>query len=189
MTIVQQVAALRRREGVSGTQVARIAGTGASNIYAIEQGRRNPAASTLERIAGAAGVRLLAFPAGGAAFVSETAGALRERVNAGDDAGAYRQLIQISDDLVRTTPATAALLSYVEPVSTGRGWDAAIAGVVEWRLAQKGAMLPEWIHSYGVRVDQKWEPLPTPYEIAPEYVPEPLLRRNVWIEQAELESV
>lgn len=189
MSIVRQVATLRKREGVPGTLVAQRAGTGASNIYAIEHGRRDPSASTLERIAEAAGVRLLAFPAQGAAFVSETAALLRERAVSGDNAAAYRQLIQISDDIERVTPTTASLLAYIQPPQIDPGWEAAIAGVVEWQLTQKGAPRPEWLRSYGLGVDRRWEPLPAGYEIDPIDVPEPLRRRNVWIQQSELDSV
>lgn len=188
MTIVTQIAALRRRNRISGTRVASLAGTSASNIYAIENGRRDPSASTLERIAGAAGIRLLAFPSEGASFVSDTAEVLRHRVDVGDNRGAYRQLIQISDDLVRTSPWTASLLSYPAPPTVALGWEAAIAGIVEWRLGEKGLPAPDWTRTYGRELRDRWEPFPSPYEPQPAEVPEALRRRNVWIERAELES-
>lgn len=189
MTIVQQVATLRKRAGLPATRIGEIAGTDASNIYAIEHGRRDPAASTLERIASAAGVKILAVQSEGAAFVSETTEVLRERVASGDVEGAYRQLIQISDDLSGATATTCVFLTYIEPSAISPGWDAAVAGVVEWRLTQKLAPLPEWIQRFGSAVDEPWEPLSAPYKINEQDVPEPLRRRNIWIEQAELESV
>lgn len=188
MTIVDQVASLRRRSRVPATQVARFAGTPAQNIYAIERGRRDPSASTLERIAAGNGVQLIAAKTDGRAPVTSTAAVLAAYVNEGNPDGAYRQLIQISDDLVAADPATAVVLAYAQPSLVAPGWDAAIAGVVEYRLSQKGAPLPRWVLETGGS-DEPWEPLPSWYKIDPASVPEELRRRNVFIEAVELDSV
>lgn len=123
------------------------------------------------------------------ALISDTAELLRHLVATSDADGAYRQLMQISDDLARISPSPASRVDYSEPVSISPEWDAAIAGIVDWRLVQKGLIAPEWLSRFGRPLAERWEPLPAVYEIPPDAVPEPLLRRNVWIGEGELESV
>ena len=116
-----------------------------------------------------------------------TAAVLAAYVTEGNAAGGYRQLIQISDDLDAADPATAVVLAHAQPSRVTPGWDAAIAGIVEYRLDQKGAPLPPWVREAGA-VDELWKSLSCPYKIRPPAVPEELRRRNVMIEASELES-
>lgn len=187
MSIVQQVAALRKHRGTSARTIAERSGVHTPNIYAIEHGRRDPAASTLERIAEAAGVKLLAVDTDGIPFVFETARVLQEAVAANAPLDAYRQLIQLSDDLVAADAATAGVLAHTPPTSLLREWKAAVAGIVEWRLQSKGTPLPSWLNE-GAALQGPWRPFEVPYEIDEAAIPEPLRRRGVWIEEGELTS-
>lgn len=116
-----------------------------------------------ERIDPGARAQHLAITIGGRAMVASTAAVLAAYISDDNLEGAYRQLIQISDDLVAVDPATAVVLAYAPPRSAAPEWDAAIAGVTEYRLNQKGAPLPAWLAEIGP-VDKLWEPLPRRYE-------------------------
>ncbi len=79
---------------------------------------------------------------------AETATQISESLHAGDRSRALRQLIQLADDLLSASDSACAVLTVVEPPSTGeRLWDAAIAGLVAWRLGEHGSQLPAWVSS------------------------------------------
>lgn len=80
------------------------------------------------------------------------------------------------------------IATYIEPPHASAARDAAVAGVVEYRLAQKGAPLPRWIRKFGLPVADRWSPHDYPYTVEDEDVPEPLVRRNIIIEAREFES-
>ena len=105
---------------------------------------------------------------------------------------AYRQFIQLADDLAAVDPVTKVLLSAEEPDVTGRRWDDAVA-------ALSNTVCPKWeprclagsptvggpqtnrgSHSAGSA--------PLPFAADVTAVAEPFLRRGVLIEENELES-
>lgn len=60
--------------------------------------------------------------------------------------GALRALIQLKDNLVSEHGLLRGVLSMTEPPSTGRPvWDAALAGLVAWRLSEENILLPHWV--------------------------------------------
>ncbi|MGO1769121.1 MAG: helix-turn-helix domain-containing protein [Microbacterium sp.] len=188
MTVVEQLTSLRRRKRRPARLVSERTGIASSNIYAIERGRRDPSTATLERLADGVGARLFVVDTEGHSPVSETVARIRRRVEGGQSHNAYRHLIQISDDLAGAPADVACFIAYAAPPSIDAGWDAAIAGVVEYRLAQRGLPLPEWLADHGRTAGPDWGPSRAPYPIDAADVPEPLLRRGVWIEADELTS-
>lgn len=188
MNIVEQIATVRRQRRITASRVAERTGLRTSNLYAIEHGRRSPTADTLEKAAEGAGLRVLAVDVEGnpiaADFVDEIAAAP-------DDETAYRAWLQLANVLARSAPVTQLLLAAVEPRSVNPDWDAAISGLVEWRLRQKNTPLPAWVQRPTKTVSGNWAPWPgiRIVDADPDLVPEPLRRRGVLVEEGELESV
>lgn len=119
-----------------------------------------------------------------------------ERIYAADDAGnaahAYRMLIQLSDELADASPELAAVISLDPPPRAHSRYQDAVAGIVELRLSEKKAVIPEWVLvSYG-DYHAQWHPLEsedtTRPMVEPSRVPIALRRRGVYIDAAELES-
>lgn len=188
MNIVEQVATGRKSRKIPAARVAERTGLRTSNLYAIEHGRRSPTADTLERAAAGAGLRLLAVDVEGNPIAADVA---EEIAAAPDDETAYRAWLQLNNVLARANPVTQVLLTAVEPRPVNRDWDAALAGLIEWRLRQKHTPLPEWVQRPARTESGRWAPWPDirVIDADPELVPEPLRRRGVLVEEGELESV
>jgi len=56
--------------------------------------------------------------------------------------GAYRVLAQVANDLTTTDPADRFILAIEPPRHISPQWDAALAGVTEWRLSQAQLLFP-----------------------------------------------
>jgi hypothetical protein len=101
--------------------------------------------------------------------------------------------VQVADDLSASDPADRFLLAIEPPTHVSPEWDAALAGVAEWRLSQAQLPLPGWISSERGNPDWRWTPpLSSASAAIPrqeENVPWPLRKRGVLIEADELTSV
>jgi transcriptional regulator with XRE-family HTH domain len=183
----------RRQSGLTLSTVAERSGIAVPNLSAIENERRDPTARTVERIADAIGVGLIAAPLGGRATVADGADAIGAALKRNDARTAYRALIQVADDLRADDPATRFLLTLNAPAPISPEWDAAIAGVTEWRLKEAKLPSPAWVTANRGLADAQWSP-PSSSLVAPlaprqDRVPRPLRDRGVLIEADELTSV
>jgi transcriptional regulator with XRE-family HTH domain len=192
MSIQSSLKQARVRAGLSLTDAAKQSGIQRSNIAAIENGRRDPTASTIEKIASAARVRLIPVKSDGRASVAEASTALADAVRQNNVRRAYRVLVQVADDLTTPDPADRFVLAIEPPAHISPEWDAALAGVTEWRLNQARLPLPSWVAKE--RGNRGWDwtpPLSAAAASIPvhvENVPEPLRKRGVLIEAEELTS-
>lgn len=192
LTIVNSLRRARRHARISLTEAATRSGVGVTNLSAIENARRHPTTETAQRIADAIGVTFVPVLARGRNTAAASADAIAQAEDAGDHRLAYRQFIQLADDLAAVDPVTKVLLAAEEPDLTGTRWDDAVAALVEYRLAKAGAPLPSWVTERRGDADQPWEPqraavrLPFPADVTA--VAEPFLRRGVLIEENELVS-
>jgi transcriptional regulator with XRE-family HTH domain len=161
-----------------------------SNISDIESGR-DLSVSTLERLLRGTGHRLFALPIQGA-DVTEAASAIRVHLKGGNTQGALRVLIQLNDNLVSEHGLRRGVLGLCEPEPTGNQvWDAALAGLVAWRLTEENIPLPTWVDKSrfflplprGLRIDSA-DPTPTASDIPPEFA-----RRGVLVWADTFESV
>ena len=190
MTIATLSEAARRSRGVSQTALSQSSHHFAANISAIESGRRVPRVDTLDRLLRASGARLTISPTLGTAAL-EVAAEIRVALRAGDSSGAFRAWLAFNDDLAIETPTNRVVLTAFAPATTGDAlYDAAIAALVEYRLAEVTAPLPVWLASAPVLAE------PTVltdsrYITANDLgvVPEPFLRRGVLIDVDSLQSV
>ena len=94
MSIQSSLKQARVRAGLSLTDAAKQSGIQRSNIAAIENGRRDPTASTIEKTASAARVRLIPVKSDGRTSVAEAATALADAVRQDNPRRAYRVLVQ-----------------------------------------------------------------------------------------------
>jgi transcriptional regulator with XRE-family HTH domain len=161
-----------------------------SNISAIESGR-DLSVSTLEKLLAATGYGLFALPIR-TADVTEAARAIRAQLGKGNTQGAIRTLIQLNDNLISEHGLLRGVLGLSEPESTGSPvWDAALAGLVSWRLSEENIPIPAWVDKdrfflsrpRGLRIDPA-DPLPTASDIPPEFA-----RRGVLVWKDTFKSV
>ncbi|WP_440711400.1 helix-turn-helix domain-containing protein [Herbiconiux sp. YIM B11900] len=189
MTTVDSLMRARRRKRLSIAEVARRSGLQASNLSAIENGSREPTVRNLERAARGTGVHLVVADLGGRHPVTEAADSVAALDTAGDEWGQARVVVQLSNDLVAADPFTKLLLVAEPPRCLGSQWDAALAGLVEWRLREAGLPVPDWVGSVEGDPDGIWSIWPGAVHADAADVPEPLLRRGVWVGADELASV
>jgi transcriptional regulator with XRE-family HTH domain len=192
MSIQSSLKQARVRAGLSLSAAAKQSGIQRSNIAAIENGRRDPTASTIEKIANAARVRLIPVKNDGRISVAEASIALADAVRQNNLRRAYRVLVQVADDLTTPDPADRFILAIEPPVHVSPEWDAALAGVAEWRLSQAHLPFPGWVTNERGNPEWGWAPPLSPATAAipveVENVPEPLRQRGVLIEADELTS-
>lgn len=146
MSLVATVKRARKTAGLSLTEVAERSGLQVSNLSAIEAGKREPRAETLDRVAKATRRQFVAVP-----YVGMTAAEAAEEIDVaiqrGFESDLIRIAIQLNDNLVGAKGVTACYSLVLEtPDSTGRRvWDAVIAGIVEFRFRQFGLAAPDWV--------------------------------------------
>ncbi len=182
----------RLNTGRSLYDLASVSGIAASNISAIEHGRRVPTIGTVDLIASAIGVEFVPVPLHGRATVARASAEIIVQEES-SPAAAYRTFLQIADDLAAVNAFQRVLLAAEEPLRTRSRWDDAVAGLVEWRLGQVDAPLPDWLVEREVVDRGWWQPRRTESPLAlnadPDLVPEPLRRRGILIEEEEFASL
>lgn len=188
MSAANVLRAARRAAGLSQSDLAKRAATSQPAISALERGAHDPSFDTLDRILRSMGYRVIAVATTKLAAV-DAAARIAEELGRKDAAGAFRILLQFNDDLIAERGANRLALALTAPDSTGRlEWDAALAGITEYRLNNVGIPVPEWVR--GVRAEE-----PTivsgskrPAPIHADDVPPELLARNVLIERQTLQT-
>ena len=190
MTIATLSESARQSRGVSQSRVAASSGHYAANVSAIESGRRVPRVDTLDRLLRASGARLSISPTLRTTAL-EAAAEIRAALEVGDSKGAFRVWLAFNDDLAIETPTNRVVLSAFAPATTGDAlYDAAIAALVEYRLAERSAPLPHWVDSTPtlahptVLSDSRYITADDLGE-----VPDAFRRRGVLIDVASLQSV
>nr|WP_228507989.1 helix-turn-helix transcriptional regulator [Herbiconiux sp. VKM Ac-1786] len=178
--------------GLSLSEAAIRSGVQRSNIAAIENGRRDPTSSTIEKIASAALVRFVAVKSDGRSTVAEAAAAMADALHDDSVGRAYRMLVQVADDLTVADPAVRFVLAAERPVSVTPEWNAALAGVVEWRLNQARLPVPDWVTHERGDSTWAWTPALSPASghipADATRVPRPLRDRGILIEADEFAS-
>lgn len=121
---------------------------------------------------------------------AEAAAIIRDSLESGDIATAFRALIQLSDNLCAETGVNRLALAQTVPEPTGEiAWDAAIAGITQYRLNQARLLSPEWVERPRADVPTVISGSRRTRSVDPADVPAELRDRNVLIESATLESV
>jgi hypothetical protein len=135
-------------------------------------------------------LRLVAVDVGGQFLATDIADSIAEYESSGREEHAYRAFIQLNNGLTTSDAVTQVLLTAAPPRRITPEWDATLAALVEWRLGEKGAPVPSWVVETPGLDAGHWAPWPSIRTVDADLdlVPEPFLRRGIWLEAGELES-
>ncbi|MFF2489007.1 helix-turn-helix domain-containing protein [Microbacterium sp. NPDC058062] len=139
------VRAARKSRRLTQQQLAERAHLDQSSVSRSEGGR-DAEFSTIQRLLAGAGHRLYSAPTqrDDAATIAVE---IREQLSVKDKDRALRALLQLNDNLVAERGLVRGVLGLAEPESTKDPvWDAAIAGLVAWRLREEGLPVPDWVN-------------------------------------------
>ena len=181
--------AARRAAGLTQSELAKRLGVDQSQVARAESGRVELSAANLDRYLRACRFRLVAVPTV-AATASEIAVQIRAQLDEGDTSGAFREVIQLIDDLGGVPRDVAPALVATPPTAVNDRYDALIAGVVEWKLNQLKLPIPLWVQESQPLASPWWvyEPLTGDASVEDE-TPIELRRRRVFIEERDLVSL
>ena len=190
MTIATLSRAARHARGVSQAQLAARTGLQSSNISFIESGRRVPRVDTLDTLLRSSGARLTISPTLRSTAL-EASTEIRRWLAVDDRQQAFRSWLAFNDDLAAETPTNRVVLTAYPPQPTGDElYDAALAGLAEYRLGEVSAPLPPWVNSAPqldeprVLTDSRFV---TASVLGP--IPDEFARRGVLIDADSLRSV
>jgi transcriptional regulator with XRE-family HTH domain len=181
----------RRANGISQRGLAARSGIAQPSIAALESGRHDATAGTIEDLVAAIGGRLTILPTRTRPVV-EAGEDVAALVRAGRDDAAYRELIQIADDLAREHGALRVALTVTPPPPTGDPrFDAFLAALVEHRLAEERLPRPAWTCDAHRVLTEPWFVVDlAAYRAKAKRTSPPSFRKhNVFVNAAELESV
>lgn len=189
--IATLVRSARRSRGLTQRELSARSRLAQPRIALTEKRREDPRFATVTRLLAGSGHRLYAAPTT-RDDVATISADIRLAVQADDVHLALRHLIQMNDNLVAEHGLLRGILAITEPESTGsKTWDAAIAGLVAYRLNQDAVPLPEWVNDER-RVLKRARPLrvdPADAVPSPADVPQEFLDRGVLLWRDTLESV
>lgn len=181
----------RRVAGLSQTQLAQRSGVAASAISQIEAGKRNPSYETVTRLIASTGGQLVSVPTR-IDTAATIALQIAEDVRAGKQAYALRAFIQLNDNLCSVEGSTRLALCLTQPAPTGsKRWDAALAGLVAYRLRQQGISAPAWATEPARFLGKVWNISEGSFPIVVDIndVPKEFLERRALVAARDLESV
>lgn len=124
--------------------------------------------------------------------VADAADEIRGLLRSGQESAAFRQLIQIADDLSREHGALRVALTVAPPATVGdKHFDAFLAALVEHRLAAEQLPVPEWVSEPDRYLDEPWFVVDIPefVEDARKTSPPEFVNHGVYVNASELESV
>lgn len=171
------VRAARHTHGLTQSQLANRARVDQSRVSRSESRDEDPRFGTADRLLAAAGHRLYSAPTrrDDAATAAE---GIREALRSGRRDVALRHLVQLGDDLHAERGLLRGVLTIAEPATTGSHvWDAALAGLVAWRLGEEGLPTPAWTDAPHRRLARKRslgvdtaDPIPSTDDVPSEFL-------------------
>ena len=161
-----------------------------SVIARAETGGRDLNSSGLDRILRATGYQLTTIPTL-RSTVAEAADQAGRHLAEGNENAAYRDVIQLADDLAAEHGALRVALAVCPPPPTGdTRFDAWIAGLVEWRLDTERLPHPTWLDAAPHLTEHWWvDEFSAGDQAVAAATPAPIRERGVIIDEAELVSV
>ena len=190
MSAAAALLAARRSGRLSQRALAARASDYQPTIAALEKGDHDPGLAHLSRLLAAAGCRLVALPTTSRP-VYEAAAAVAAALRNGDEPAAYREFIQLSDDLTRERGPLRAALTALAPAPVDRRYDALLAAVTEHYLLDAGLPLPSWVHDESRVLAEPWfvDDVPALFDRTVAETPPAFVRHGVFIAASELASV
>ena len=190
MTTQTIVRSSRRARRLSQAALSERSGIAPSSLSLIESGERVPTVTTLDRLLAATGHSLIAIPTrrADAATIAER---IRTALVEGEPATALRHFIQLNDNLTAEHDEVRFALTIAEPAPTGvKHWDAALAGLVEYRLREENLPVPSWTRHPSRTLRKAWTFNAGRYVVPVDRrrVPQAFLDRRVLIDEETLIS-
>lgn len=182
---------VRTSHGATQRALASAAKVRQPGIAALESGTEDATISRMEQLLSALGTRLSILPTR-LRPVWMAGHDVRQALANDDERTAWREVIQMNDDLRTTDPATAVALAIAPCGSTGEArFDALIAAVAECALAESGAPLPTWLNEDKWFLEEPWdvEPVAKLRARARGRTPQSIARHGVFLDRSVLESV
>lgn len=189
MSAATLLRAARQATGLSQRSLAARAGRRQPQIADVERGKHDVTVDVLTELLAATGHRLVAVPSTRTS-AADTAAAIRQALSSGQPERAFREVLQLSDDLGASEPAVRAALCAAAPELTGDArYDALIAGIVEFHLPRGSR--PSWVREESRVLASRWYVDDTPglAELNLAETPPALLRHGVVLAASELASV
>lgn len=183
--------ATRTSRGLSQRALAKAARVRQPGLAAVESGSEDATVSRLEHLLNEMGSQLTVLPTRRRP-VWAAGEAVRRALGAHDARSAWREVIQLNDDLRGVDRATCVALAIAPPGRTGDPrFDALIAAVTDSALVDARLPRPEWLDQEAWTLDEPWdvEQVPSLQESARKATPAAVRRHGVYLDQAVLESV
>jgi transcriptional regulator with XRE-family HTH domain len=181
----------RYTQGASQRELARVAAVGQPRIADIESGAHDTTVDRLDHLLAALGQRIAVLPTRSRP-VCEAAVAIKDALDRGDYASAWREIIQVGDDLARAEPATRVALTVTRPLPVGDPrFDALLAAVADHRLTSGRLPRPGWLDLPDYRLEEPWdvEVIPDLQVQARARTPRAIARHGIFLAAAQLESI
>ncbi len=187
---VPELLAARTSRGLSQRALAARARDHQPTISALENGDHDPSVAHLGRLLAATGYRLVALPTT-ARPVYEAGAAIVAALGRGDESTAFREVIQLSDDLAKESRPLLAALCALAPAPADLRFDALLAAIVEYYLNGAGLPSPSWVNDPSRTLTEPWfvDDVPALREQTVQDTPPAFARHGVFLAAAELASV
>jgi transcriptional regulator with XRE-family HTH domain len=178
----------RRARGLSQRQLASSAREHQSSIADFERGKHDPGVDRLDELVGRLGYGLTVLPTR-RRTVADAADAIYQWLRSREPDRAYRELIQLNDDLASEKGALRVALAVTPPPLVGdRRFDAFIAALVEYRLRPERLPVPEWTSDASRRLEEPWTVDDFAGPEVKAVTPKPFRDRRIFLDPAELTS-
>jgi len=142
----------RKARNLSQRELSQRAEVPQSRVSLAETDRESPRFEMVSRLLAGAGHRLFAAPTV-RDDVACTASRIREALAVDDLDAAAAAFLALSADLSAERGLVRGVLTITEPEPCGaKTWDAALAALVAYRLAEDGVPPPTWVHAANRRM-------------------------------------
>ena len=180
----------RRARGLTQQALSARTGIAETAVSSIENGR-DARLSTVQRLLAGSDHSLIAIPSTRAS-AAEIASRIRDAVKNKRPEEAARNFIQLNDNLAAEHNEGRYGLGLSEPAPTGiKHWDAALAGLVAFRLGEEGFPPPSWTTRPSRKLKKAWTFNSGTYltPVSRASVPMEFLDRGILIDADTLRSV
>jgi transcriptional regulator with XRE-family HTH domain len=181
----------RTSKGLSQRALAEVARVRQPGVAAVEAGSEDATVSRLEHLLNELGSRLTVLPSRRRP-VWAAGEAVRLALVADNERSAWREVIQLNDDLRNVDRATCVALAIAPPGRTGDSrFDALIAAVTDSALVDARLPRPAWLNEDAWNLNEPWdvEEIPSLQQAARDATPPAIRRHGVFLDRAVLGSV
>lgn len=181
----------RTSQGLTQRALAKAARVRQPGLAAVESGSEDATVSRLELLLNELGSRLTVLPSRRRP-VWAAGEAVRRALDAHDERSAWREVIQLNDDLREVDRATCVALAIAPPGRTGDSrFDALLAAVTDCALVDARLPRPSWLDEDAWNLKEPWdvEEIPSLRKAARQATPPAIRRHGVFLDRAVLGSI